>query len=85
MSTADIIRPIVNRTYGDNGMSRALAIYLADKIDTFDPVLDLCRDGSIYGVGREHMIMQVCWNWFPGGTTAKNVAERIELALKEAS
>lgn len=66
-------------------MTQALSIYLADKIDTFDPVLDICRDGSIYGDGREYMITQVCWNWMPGGGTAQVVAEKIETALQEAS
>lgn len=75
-STEDIIRPIITSTYGDNGMSRAAIINLAEKIDSFR--VDLCVDDR----SREDMIMLTLWDWFPGGSTAKVTAQKIEAALE---
>lgn len=70
-TTHNVIEPIILRTYGDNGMSRALVVHLAAKIN----------DGDYDSRGREHMIMHICWDWFSGGTTAEAVAGEIEAQL----
>ena len=73
-STDAIIGPILVATYGDNGMTRALIVHLADLID---------RGGRPYGATREreYTVMRTCWDWFPGGGTAEGVARRIEGVL----
>lgn len=78
-STADLIRPIITRIYGDGSMPRALADHLAVMIDAYKPSPDALEDGD-----REREIMLTCWNWFSGGGTAGVVAKAIEAALNEA-
>lgn len=68
------IGPTITKTYGDNGMSRALVAHLAEKIASFVP-----RDEDDH---RRDMIRETCWNWFSGGSTAAYVADKIEAALK---
>lgn len=72
--TEDVIRPIILQTYGDNGVTRAMVVHLAERIDNYDGHYD--ERG-----GREHMVMRVCWDWMTGGTTAESVARKIEDAL----
>jgi hypothetical protein len=66
----DALWPDIATTYGDNGVSRALAAYLAEKITNGEFEKD--------SRGREYRIMVTCWNWFSGGTTAESVAKKIE-------
>jgi hypothetical protein len=73
MSTDDTIAPIIKSAYGDNGMSRALIVHLALKIDAW-------HDRPI-GADREDMVRMTCWDWFGGGGTAAHVAQKIEAAL----
>ena len=68
-STLVIISPILHSTYGKGGMVADFADHLAQKIDAYD------------GTDRERMILDMCWNWFSGGTTAASVARKIEEAL----
>lgn len=77
MTIEKIIQPIVFETYGESAMSRAFITDLASKIETFSPYQ------SRYS-SREGMIFQICWNWFSGGTTAENIAKRIETALLDS-
>lgn len=72
--TQAIIRPILFSVYGESNTTRNLAIYLADKIDTFVSEYD--------GDTRDRMIQLTCWNWFPGGCTASFAANKIEAALE---
>lgn len=73
MSTLNTIRPILRATYGSGCVVNALAEHLAGKIDSYAPRHD--RDS------REDMVMRVCWDWMPGGSTAGHVAAKIEAAL----
>jgi len=50
-------------------MAKSLAYDLIEKMPGWD------KDD------REHQIMQTCWNWFSGGSTAEAVAYKIEMAL----
>ena len=68
------IESTITKTYGDNGMSRALVAHLAEKIASFEPRHK--RDT------RQDMVMRTCWDWFSGGSTAASVADKIETALK---
>lgn len=63
------IRPIIHETYGETPMSEGLIRNLARRIEEY------------HGDRREHLIMNVCWNWFPGGDTAADAARRIEANL----
>lgn len=65
------IAPIICATYGDTDYARSLAENLAARIDA--------RKWD--SRGREYMVMLACWDWFSGGTTADNVARRIEAVL----
>ena len=71
MTTYQKIQDILTETYGDNGWTRACIAYLAERIeaDQWDPR------------GREHAVMCILWDCFPGGTTAAKTAQRIEDAL----
>lgn len=80
MNTHDKILPLILETYGNGSMPRALAAHLAPKIDEFEP-----GDPDIYGEleqQRQRMIMETCWIWFSGGTTAEDLAGQIEEALR---
>lgn len=70
---SETVSDILFETYGNNGMSRALAVALAEKILDWEPRYE--EDT------RERMIMLECWNWFSGGDTAALVARKIEEAL----
>lgn len=71
MSTENAIRPTIFRTYGDNGMSRALVVHLAERIDAYGQ-----------GHDRPNMVMRICWDWFSGGDTADRASLEIEAALQ---
>ena len=73
--TFEIVTPILVRTYGRGGMVQGLAKHLAAKIDAQE------WDSR----GREYMIMRTCWDWMTGGSTADDVAKRIEAALEHPS
>ena len=73
MSTAEKIRPIIESTYGKGPLAQELIEYLEKQIDNFTPRYE---DDS-----REDMVMQTCWTWMTGGTTAEAVAKEIEAAL----
>lgn len=70
-STRRLITPILKLTYGEGSMVDGLADHLVRRIDARD------YDER----GREHMILQECWMWFPGGDTAASVARKVEAAL----
>lgn len=70
---SETVSEILFDTYGNNGMSRALAVVLADKITKFEPLYEADT--------REREVMFTVWNFFPGGDTAAEVAEKIEKAL----
>lgn len=70
-TTRDVIAPILHDTYGEHAMVRALADSLAKRLDA----------GDWDSRGREHMVVQTCWMWFSGGSTAESVGRRIEEAL----
>lgn len=76
MTTQERIRPIIEKTYGDNELSRSLVHDLALKLDQYS---DLDREGE----DRESMITRICWMWFSGGDTAASVARRIESELSQ--
>lgn len=65
----DIICPVIARVYGDNAMSRACIIDLAERINAY------------YGNDREDMIRLRLWDWFSGGDTAAYTAKYVEKAL----
>jgi hypothetical protein len=65
----DIVTTIIINVYGRNTMAKSLAYDLIEKMPGWD------KDD------REHQIMQTCWNWFSGGSTAEAVAYKIEMAL----
>jgi hypothetical protein len=66
----DLIAPYIENTYGKSHMAAALADELAFRLEDY------------HKPDRTDFIMRICWNWFPGGTTAANVAERIDAALR---
>lgn len=73
LTTAQIkerIAPILAKTYGDSPMCDGLADHLAEHLLAFAP-----------GEKRRRMVMNICWDWFSGGTTAEFVAGEIEEAL----
>lgn len=71
----NVIRPILQRTYGKGSMVESLVEYLAGRIKAYpDKRQDAFRS-------REDAIMHVCWDWMTGGTTAESVAREIEAAL----
>jgi hypothetical protein len=72
--TERTIAPILVQTYGDNATTYALALHLAEKIDSY------AGEDDDRG-GRERMICGVCWDWMTGGSTAEAVAREIEEAL----
>ena len=75
-STREIVTSIIRETYGRSDMADALARHLAEKIDSF-----VGEDNGRPVRSREDMIWRTCWDWFSGGTTAENVARKIEEAL----
>lgn len=83
MTTLELIQPIVYQTYGSGPMVQALAQHLALKIDRYSPDSAVYEGRAAYEChSRERMIMLVCWDWFSGGDTARDVAHRIEESLQ---
>lgn len=66
-----IVRPLVESTYGKSGYVDDLIECLARRIKDIESPRE-----------RERTIMMVCWDWMAGGTTAQNLAIRIEKALE---
>lgn len=77
-TTAEIIRPIINDTYGKSEWIDAMVEDVAKSIEGYKHPIDNP------GRSREDRIMRRCWDWMSGGTTAKYVARKIEAALVEA-
>ena len=77
-TVADIIRPIINDTYGKSEFIDAMIGDVAKTIDE--------RNASEFAPlhSREHTVMCKCWDWMAGGSTAGSVACKIEAALVEA-
>lgn len=75
MSTRALIAPLVIDTYGDGPMVDAFLDHLAKEIDAYDETKH-SRD-------RETFITLLCWDWFSGGDTAANLADRIEEVLED--
>lgn len=71
MTAYEKIQDIVTEAYGDNATTRACLTYLAGRIE----------EDRWGGRSREYAIMSILWDWFPGGNTAANTAQRIESAL----
>lgn len=75
-NVADIIRPIINGTYGKSEWIDAMIEDVAKTIEG--------DEQPNTGRSREDRIMLRCWDWMSGGTTAEYVARKIEAALVEA-
>ena len=63
------IAPIITSTYGQGSMAHDLIDHLTEKIADYE------------GPNLSQMILNTCWNWFPGGSTAAAVTARIEDVL----
>lgn len=75
MTTAEIIAPVMHRTYGDGGMVNAAIGDVANFIDNY-------KAGYR---GFEHELTIKLWDWFSGGDTATSTASKIVDAIGNAN
>lgn len=73
MQTKEIITPYIEEAYGRSEFSERLINLLVNKIDNFK--------SRYNGHTRQKMILDTCWLFYAGGTTADSVARKINDAL----